>query len=357
MWSTRARPERRRRRRSAALGRGRARCSASLCSSIPTAPLYALTAFGVAARLRTAPPASVVRQAWPGAVALLVTFVPVLRADAARARRPLRRRLGRDARADVLRPARVGGRAALRRARAGTTSTTSRCSRRRRRRRSLVRRAYRTLALLRADRRGARRVLLRRAGERRLGALLRPLHDPRRRRRSSCSSLAGLPRDRALGGRAAARRARAARRRPRSASRCATTSTIATRSQRIGVDAVVARGRARAARDGALRLDGNERRDVLVVRLRPPGEHPRPPGRASRALRAARRRRLVRARRCRSSTRLRRRRVGVWLFYAASPGEAAPAAPASEPSAARGERVGGHYFVVRSTTALALRAR
>ena len=42
----------------------------------PTAPLYALTAFGVA--LVSAPhgPRAVLRQAWPGAVALLVAFVP-----------------------------------------------------------------------------------------------------------------------------------------------------------------------------------------------------------------------------------------------------------------------------------------
>jgi hypothetical protein len=42
----------------------------------PTAPLYALTAFGVAVVYAPYPPRALVRQAWPGAVALLVTFVP-----------------------------------------------------------------------------------------------------------------------------------------------------------------------------------------------------------------------------------------------------------------------------------------
>ncbi len=42
----------------------------------PTAPLYALTAFGVALVYAPHSPRSVVRHAWPGAVALLVAFVP-----------------------------------------------------------------------------------------------------------------------------------------------------------------------------------------------------------------------------------------------------------------------------------------
>jgi Dolichyl-phosphate-mannose-protein mannosyltransferase len=42
----------------------------------PTAPLYALTAFGVALVYAPHAPRAVVRQAWPGAVALLVTFLP-----------------------------------------------------------------------------------------------------------------------------------------------------------------------------------------------------------------------------------------------------------------------------------------
>jgi Dolichyl-phosphate-mannose-protein mannosyltransferase len=42
----------------------------------PTAPLYALTAFGVALVYAPHPPRAVVRQAWLGAVALLVTFAP-----------------------------------------------------------------------------------------------------------------------------------------------------------------------------------------------------------------------------------------------------------------------------------------
>lgn len=42
----------------------------------PTAPLYALTAFGVALIYAPRDPRTLVREAWPGAVALLVTFLP-----------------------------------------------------------------------------------------------------------------------------------------------------------------------------------------------------------------------------------------------------------------------------------------
>jgi hypothetical protein len=42
----------------------------------PTAPLYALTAFAAALVWAPRPPRLVVREAWPGAVALLLTFVP-----------------------------------------------------------------------------------------------------------------------------------------------------------------------------------------------------------------------------------------------------------------------------------------
>jgi hypothetical protein len=42
----------------------------------PTAPLYALTAFGAAALYCSRPWREVVREAWPGAVALFVAFVP-----------------------------------------------------------------------------------------------------------------------------------------------------------------------------------------------------------------------------------------------------------------------------------------
>lgn len=42
----------------------------------PTAPLYALTAFGVALIYARRPPRALLREAWPGAVALLVTFLP-----------------------------------------------------------------------------------------------------------------------------------------------------------------------------------------------------------------------------------------------------------------------------------------
>src|SRR5438270_2457948 len=55
-------------------------------------------------------------------------------------------------------------------------------------------------------------------------------------------------------------------------------------------------GRAGAERLGPLRVDGNERGDLLLVRLRPSRERARPPRRAARPLGAARGRRLVRAR-------------------------------------------------------------
>ncbi len=42
----------------------------------PTAPLYALTAFGAALAYAPHPPRTVLRQAWPGAVALLLGFAP-----------------------------------------------------------------------------------------------------------------------------------------------------------------------------------------------------------------------------------------------------------------------------------------
>ncbi len=42
----------------------------------PTAPLYALTAFGAAVVYAWRPPRTVVAQAWPGAAALVVTFLP-----------------------------------------------------------------------------------------------------------------------------------------------------------------------------------------------------------------------------------------------------------------------------------------
>jgi hypothetical protein len=50
-------------------------------------------------------------------------------------------------------------------------------------------------------------------------------------------------------------------------------------------------------------------------------------------------------------------RYGVWLFYAASPTEARTAARAlAHVDGTRVERVGRHYFVVRTTTQLAPRA-
>ena len=42
----------------------------------PTAPLYALTAFGVALVYARRPPRELAREAWPGVVALVVTFLP-----------------------------------------------------------------------------------------------------------------------------------------------------------------------------------------------------------------------------------------------------------------------------------------
>ena len=110
------------------------------------------------------------------------------------------------------------------------------------------------------------------------------------------------------------------------------------------------RGAARAAGDRALRLDRNERRQLLRVRLRAPGEPPRP----SRRVYASRRSHRVDDEACANLEpflRTTRPRYGLWLFYAASPDETAAAERAlgTQP-------IGGHYFAVRSRTPLAPRA-
>ena len=181
----------------------------------------------------------------------------------------------------------------------------------------LVRRAYRTLAFCALTVAAPVALLLVRAGERRLGAVLRPLHDPghagvpHRRRCRLCSRSHAGPAGRRLvvlvllvagllADRDPLRRAPPGRR--------------AQDRRRRGH----ARRGARARGVGALRLDGHVGRALLVVRLRPPGEHPRPPRRASRVLGPTGRRRLVR---CGSKPFLRRAvrpRYGVWVFYAAS---------------------------------------
>ena len=112
------------------------------------------------------------------------------------------------------------------------------------------------------------------------------------------------------------------------------------------------RGRARAGGLGALRLDRHHGCAVLVVRLRPPGEHPRPPRCAARLLRSARRRRLVRA------------RAEPFLHGPPRSGTASGSSmPRRRSEAAAGanarfgvEPVDGHYFVVRSPAPAAPRA-
>ena len=111
---------------------------------------------------------------------------------------------------------------------------------------------------------------------------------------------------------------------------------------RIGVDAVT-QAVAREPKGSVLfGSTGTCGRAVLVVRLRASGEHPRPPRRAPRVLGSARRRRLVRARGA-VPARPVGPRFGVWLFYAASRGEATAGTRALGVAP-----VGGHYFVVRS---------
>ena len=95
-------------------------------------------------------------------------------------------------------------------------------------------------------------------------------------------------------------------------------------THRIGVDSVVAAVRHEPAGHRALRLDGNERRELLGVRLRAPGEPPRPSRRAARSVAHPRRRRGVREPRA-VPAQPRSRATGLWLFYAASPDETAAA--------------------------------
>ena len=209
------------------------------------------------------------------------TFVPYYVQHAARARRPLRRRLGPGAAAgrsrgrpvweDALHFVAPGRHDLNYFTRAGARSAWSRCS---------SRRAHRMLAVLRDHRRRAGRLLLGRSGERRLGALLRPLHDPgdagvphRRARRLSSRSRAG---------RAVARSSCSCCSSPacwRSSSattshhRAPFTGSVSTRSTHA-----VARRAGGAVLFGSTGTIG---RALLVVRLRAPGEHPRPPRRAA----------------------------------------------------------------------------
>ena len=128
-----------------------------------------------------------------------------------------------------------------------------------------------------------------------------------------------------------------------------TTATPCTGSASTRSSHAVAR---RAARHGAVRLDGDERRAVLVVRLRPPGEHPRPPRRAARAAARARRRRLVRT--CAAvparAAEPRRGDLAVLRGVARGGGRRARVRRARTSTV---QQVRGHYFVVRSRSALA----
>ena len=149
----------------------------------------------------------------------------------------------------------------------------------------------------------------------------------------------------------APRRARAARRRPcgrRGSLRPRTTGARRTGSESTRSSQAVEH-EPRGHR--SLRLDRNERRAVLGVRLRAPGEPPRPSRRAPRAVASPRRRRVVRAPRTVPAGHA-AARYGLWLFYAASPEEAAAAEGALGDAADSRRR----YFAVRSRTPLAPRA-
>ena len=58
------------------VGRGRRARSGSRVFVHPTAPLYAFTVFAAALAYAPRSPRALVREAWPGAVALLLTFGP-----------------------------------------------------------------------------------------------------------------------------------------------------------------------------------------------------------------------------------------------------------------------------------------
>ena len=179
------------------------------------------------------------------------------------------------------------------------------------------------LALLCRDGRVAGRVLLGRPDERRLGALLRPVHDPGRRRRSSCSCAPASSRSRrgrARGGCSSRSCSSRASRR----SRFATTSHHRRATQRIGVDTVVAAVRheppgtvlfGSTGTSGAnfSAFDYGHPANLLdhLVALRVPSL-------------SLCRRRDVRAPRPVPAA-ARSRDYGLWLFYAASPDETAAA--------------------------------
>ena len=316
----------------------------------PTAPLYALTAFGAALVYAPHRPRTVVRQAWPGAIALLVTFVPYY----VRTLHVLGDRYGvGSGRSGRHSPGgRCGRTPSTSSRRVGTTSTTSPCWRGRRRVALARVGAYRTLAFCTLT--VAAPVLFFSVvpGERRLRALLRSLHDPRHsgvsRRRPR-----RLPDDRRLGRRDAARRARLlvaglARR-----SSCATTSTIATRcggsaSTRSSAPSSM------TARIDPVRLDGTSGAlfssfdyghpaNILdhLVALRVPSVTLVDDDSCQRALP------FVRG--------AAGPRYGVWLFYAASPAEARTAAQHARIGVDPVEQ-GRHYFVVRSRPRASRRA-
>ena len=286
----------------------------------PTAPLYALTAFAALA-LRARDARAVLREAWPGALAF-----------ARRRSCPTtRRRCTCSATATASAPARSGGRTFTGRpvwedalpfiAPGRTTSTTSASS-------ALVGlvallvRGGRAVVFCAADRRRAGRVLQFVPANGRLGALLRPLHDPGRPGVPG-ARLAGVPRSRAGQGRRTAARVRACSSRGFWCTSCAIDLRRRSTRARPGIEAV-----ADAASPPALRArcssatTGSRPRLSSALQLRPPGEPPRPLplARASRRCRSSTTTTCILV--CRSS-RTAAPRYGIWLFYAAAPGRAA----------------------------------
>ena len=251
-------------------------------------------------------------------------------------------------RPDVLRPAGVGGRAALRRAGPARRQLLhrARAARRGRAARAAVVPAARVLRVTVAAPVVFFSVV---TDERRLGAVLRPLHDPgharvpRRRLRRRL-------RDRVVG------RARGGCSSPSCSlpgsprSRFASTSQHRRAAHRIGVDAVVARGastsrgtccsarRGRAARTSRRSTTGTRRTSSTI---------------SSRC--ACRRSRASTTRRARASSRSctghAARATGCGCSTRRRPRRRAAAEGRSAPS-----RVGGHYFAVRSPAPLAPRA-
>ena len=293
MWSTVLALRAARHAAIAGCGSRRAPRSGSSVFVHPTAPLYAITAFG--AVFVYARPARGARRG-PAPSRCVVTFVPYY----VKTLHVLSDRYGvgssGKAGAHVLRPAGVGGRAALPRAGRARPQLLhgARARRRRRARAAAPRGGCSRFCALTVAAPVVFFSVVPTSGD---SALFFDRYMIPATPAFLVLVAAGVPRDRALGGAAAAPRRSRSSSPGSSASSCATTSITTGRRAASDSTRIVARGRARAGGHGAVRLDGHERRVLLRVRLRPSREPPRPPASRCATARSSSRRRLLRARR------------------------------------------------------------